>query len=567
MFKFGLKNVIVLLGIVFSVGLFQITATAEVQPTDIDIPDKGFAIVLRAPTSESYQLVKFSKGRNGKIQPKILQGFTVSLPKNTQVHFGVDQVNTVLYDVKIIVEGVPPQAEVESGKLDIDSAINSIKKAQTIISKSSTAEKAGAQGAAAEKTDNTGAGGAAAAEAETKDAANDTGSQGAAAAEDASAEKTDEAAAGGAAAAEAEKQDVSKNSPKTQKTEADKDKALDKKNALDTLKDLEDKMGAIKNLYLKLNEVLYETEKPVFYNEPVENFKKVKTKAKNHVKNILKMPTGTSQEIRNDAIKTLKKVQDACTKVEKESFKDFPKDLSQTSHPIVAVFVKTVDKLHEIETADWVKKDTQDRLLRDQIKYTCVFRLREEHTPKEENINLKGTPPRVVTIIQTTNLSGIKATVGPFISNVRDDNYVKINGKIGLGTQDQFSTSFGVLGHLPLLSRNIGNFSGALALSSGLTLGKISTIDGNLALGPIPVTLGGSILLSAPTSNSLLSLTGGAILRPVNRLNDYHVGDTYPSDPQTLTTRVNKFGWFFAVTFSYPLFEQLDFKSAIGGEK
>ena len=81
MFKFGFKTVVLLLEIVSFVGLLRTTATAEVQPTDIDVPDKGCVIVLRAPTSESYQLVKFSKGRDGKIQPKLLQGLTVSLPK------------------------------------------------------------------------------------------------------------------------------------------------------------------------------------------------------------------------------------------------------------------------------------------------------------------------------------------------------------------------------------------------------------------------------------------------------------------------------------------------------
>ena len=476
--------------------------------------------------------------------------------------------NTVLYDVKIIVEGVPTQAEVESeksGKLDIDSAIKFIKDAESIISESSAVEKAESPGTAAEESAparNTDDVVAPSAPARNTD---DVVAPSAPArntddvvAPSAPARNTDDVVAPSAPAKAAKTQGDSTNSPKIQKTKADKDKALK------ALNDLQDKIGAIKNLYLKLNECLYETEKPVFYNEPVKKFKKVKTEAKDLAKRELKVPNGTSKEIRNDAIETLKKVHDACTKVEKESFKDFPKDLSQTSNPIVAVFLKTVDKLHEIETADWVKKDTQDRPLTDQIKYTCVFSLKEEHTLKGKDTNLKGTPPRVVTIIPTPNLSGIKATIGPFISNVRDDNYVKINGNIGLATQDQFSTSFGVLGHLPLLSRNIGDFRGALALSSGLTLGKISTIDGNLALGAIPVTLGGSILFSPPTSNSLLSLTGGAILKPVNRLNNYHVGDTYPSDPKTLTTRVNKFGWFFAVTFSYPLFEQLGFKTAIG---
>lgn len=166
-----------------------------------------------------------------------------------------------------------------------------------------------------------------------------------------------------------------------------------------------------------------------------------------------------------------------------------------------------------------------------------------------------------------SDLSGIKATIGPFISNVVDHNYVEIKEKIGRGQHDQLSRSLGALIHLPFWCHNFGKFRGALALSGGLAVGSISTTDGKLTLGPVPVTLGGSLLFAGPTSDSLLSITGGAILKPVNRLNDYCVGDPYPSNPQTLTTPVNKFGWFCAVTFSYSLFDQLGFKSNTATEE
>ena len=167
-----------------------------------------------------------------------------------------------------------------------------------------------------------------------------------------------------------------------------------------------------------------------------------------------------------------------------------------------------------------------------------------------------------MTVIPTLDLLGIKTTIGPFVSGVVDHTYLKINEKITPGQQDQFSRSLGILVHLPLWSFNFRNFRGAPALSGGLALGNIDTTDGNLTLGPGPVALGGSLLLAGPTSNSLLSITGGAILKSVHRLNDYCVGDAYPPNPQTLTTSVNQFGWFCAVTFSYPLLDQLGFKSA-----
>lgn len=472
MSKIGLE-IVILCGIIFCIGLFQTAKAAEVKPPDIDVPDEGFTIVLSAPTSENYQLVKFSNGRKGNRHKEVLQGLTVSLPKNTKVDFRVDQVNTVLYDVKITIEGVSPQAESESKepiKLERGAAVGLIQEAKTIIESRSQPGETGAE------------------------------------------------------------------------------------NALDYLKS---KVEAVEKLQVELKELLYETEKPLFYNNPADNFARIITEAKKYAKKIPDMQSGTSQEIRNDALEAIQKAYEACAKVDKTSLVHLPKDLSKTSNAIAAVFVKTADKLGEIETADWVKEDTQNRLLTNQIKYTCVF------TPKEEYPNLKSTPPRVVTVVPTTDLSGIKATVGTFISDLSDDNYVNINGKIGRGRQDQFSTSFGLLIHVPFWSHNFRNFRGALALSGGGALGNISTIDGNLALGPVPVTLGGSLLLAGPTSDSLLSITGGAILKPVSRLNDYCVGDPYPPAPQTLTTRVNKFSWFCAVTFSYSLFDQLGFKSTI----
>ena len=106
MFKLELRTV-VLLGIIFciSIGLLHKIAAAEVKSdktgktSKIPVPDKGIAIVLRAPMSKNPHVVKVSKNKEDTIS-----GFTVSLPKNTPIFFRVDQVNTVLYTVKITVE-------------------------------------------------------------------------------------------------------------------------------------------------------------------------------------------------------------------------------------------------------------------------------------------------------------------------------------------------------------------------------------------------------------------------------------------------------------------------------
>ena len=88
----------VLFGAILCLSLFHDGAVAE-----IPVPDKGFTLVLRAPTSERPRLVKISHV-DGEEKEEVLSGFTISLPKRTPVFFKVDQVNTVLYGLDISVE-------------------------------------------------------------------------------------------------------------------------------------------------------------------------------------------------------------------------------------------------------------------------------------------------------------------------------------------------------------------------------------------------------------------------------------------------------------------------------
>ena len=158
---------------------------------------------------------------------------------------------------------------------------------------------------------------------------------------------------------------------------------------------------------------------------------------------------------------------------------------------------------------------------------------------------------------------GTKATVGAFLTDLKDENYVDFKGDIALGSRDQLDKSFGVLVHAPIYSRNFSEFRFAFALSGGLALGKLTTSDGSLSIGPVPTTLGVSFLFAGPTTtDSLLSISVGGILKPVKRLDGYSVGDKYPSDATNLTRSVNRFSLFGAVTFSYDLFDKLGFKSA-----
>lgn len=203
-------------------------------------------------------------------------------------------------------------------------------------------------------------------------------------------------------------------------------------------------------------------------------------------------------------------------------------------------------------------KDTEVRFLEGEIKYTCVI------TPLKEQDGLDKEPFEVILKQTKSELYGAKATLGPFLTDLKDESYVNIKNKIALGSRDQLDRSLGVLVHAPIYSRAFEKIRFAFALSGGLSLGELTTSDGALSIGPVPATLGVSLLFAGPNTDSLLSISGGTILKPVKRLNGYSVGDDYPSDPEALknlTKRVDRFSWFVAVTFSYDILDKLGFKS------
>ena len=116
MSKYGLKIVILLLGILFCISLLQTVVLAEAKDdkkaettSKILVPDGGFTIVLRAPMSQNRHIVKISKNDKDESIPGFkvsdnIPEFKVSLPKNKPIFFRVDHVNTALYSVEITVE-------------------------------------------------------------------------------------------------------------------------------------------------------------------------------------------------------------------------------------------------------------------------------------------------------------------------------------------------------------------------------------------------------------------------------------------------------------------------------
>lgn len=494
MFKRELKTV-VLLGIIFciSMGSLHKIAAAEVKPdkagkaSKIQVPDKGAAIVLRAPMSKNPHVVKVSENQ----EEDTISGFTVSLSKNTPIFFRVDQVNTVLYTVKITVEEGGGTVNKPSGE-------------------SSTVEKGG---------------------------------------------KKKDKPSGESSTVHSIIEKINEHLRLWRAKESEASKVVVK-----AMEGLKVKVLTVKELDSKLDEHLHRSEISEFYAGNIaENFEEIKTAAIKAAKGKFDLERGTAAEICTDIEAHLAAVHEAYAPIKANPPSWMPKDLSDTSNPERVKFVDALlripKKFQEIRGATWAENDSQDRLLGEKIKYVCVI------TPKPEYSKKLASERFVVTVISTTNLSGIYTTVGAFISNLHDESYIKMKNKIALGGKHSVSRSFGGLAHLPLLSGNNETFRVAAAVSGGIAgIASISEQSVKLDFKNAQPMLGVSAILAGKTSDSLFVVTVGGIAKSVQRLNGYKVGKPYPKDPKTLMTNVDNFGWFFSVTFSYDILGRLNRK-------
>lgn len=478
MFKLGLKMG-VLLGVIFSVsiGSLQMVAAAEVKSdktgktSKIPVPDKGVAIVLRAPMSKNPHVVKVSEDQ----EENTVSGFMVSLSKNTPIFFRVDQVNTVLYTVKItVVKEEEKKVNKPSGKSPT---------VHGIIEK------------------------------------------------------------------------INENLRHWRAKKSDASKVVVK-----AMEGLKAKVLTVKELDSKLDEHLHGSEIPAFYEGKIaENFEKIKTAAIDVAKRKFDLERGTSAEICNDIEAAIAAVHEAYAPIKDNPPSWIPKDLSDTSNPervkFVDVLLQITKKFQEIQGATWAENDSQDRLLGEKIEYICAITPKPEYSKKLESETF------VVTVISTTNLSGIYTTVGAFISNLHDKSYTKIGNKIVLGGRHRLSRSFGGLAHLPLCSGNSENFRWAAAVSGGIAgIASISEQSVKLDFKNAQPMFGVSAILAGKTSDSLFVVTIGGIAKSVQRLNGSKKGKTYLVDPKNLTTNVDRLGWFFSVTFSYDILGRLSQK-------
>ena len=295
-----------------------------------------------------------------------------------------------------------------------------------------------------------------------------------------------------------------------------------------------------------------------------------------------KLNDGTRQELSASAKEAIADFHEACGTIENHLFdlllshsalKGLPVtqslcELKALCNPgngnlkkVTEAFAHTAKKLGMIETAKWHKDDAHGRFLPEKITYTCVIcpamELPAEKYSKLDHIEF------VVTVNGIPELSGSNVTFGSFMTDLRDDTYLNINGKISKGVQDRFTENFGILTHTPLYRHNFDYLKflkfrgGQQAISGGIGLDKFFNNDGGFSLTQLPTMLGVSLLFAPQKSESLLALTAGGMIRPVQRLNGYSLGNKFPEKDKTVTRPVRTFGWFFAVTISYDIREAL----------
>ena len=426
--------------IIFLLGSFFWLALFQMEAIPVN---EVVTVVLRAPTSKAPQLVV--KPSKTEVDQSI-RGLTVSLPKNTPVFFYIDQVNTALYTLEIKV--TEEESEVaQSPEFKSTSIVSFLPRIEKIL----------------------------------------------------------------------------KNLVNVQALNGESQKALEDNGTREVLENLRDTVGAVNELNKELDVLLYKPEDPEFYATSAEeihnSFDQIQIDAAELTKNSLNLEHGTSQDIYNAAKAVFEKFHQTYQNLQVQSSASLPqnladrfnelanivpRDLSDTSNEVVVAFRTAAQKLRAIETATWTEYDTETRLLKNKIKYTCVF------TPKMENAQVKSLV-REVTVQGVTTGWIIKTTQGTFISNFRDDE----------GDNSQNLTfSLGTLVHLS--HSNLKRLSVNWGVSGGFGLDR----DKNTQ-----VALGVSCLVKTD-EEKVFVLTGGVIL-----------GERKPTDSQ--------WGGFGAITFNF----------------
>lgn len=344
------------------------------------------------------------------------------------------------------------------------------------------------------------------------------------------------------------------------------------------LTDLESKAQAAGKLNKELENILYRSEKSRFYdNDAAAGFERIKTDAETAAKAMPRISTGTSQSIHQNAAVALAAVHTAYDEIGEKPPVYVPKDLSDASNKIAALFLNATENLRAIERATWDKEDTQNRILATKVTYTCAI------TPKVEGTKQLPASKLKMTVEGVADGWIIKFTQGPFLSRLRDKPYRLEDIAMNCATSSEANSGMSAPAFMDMTAETDANASvdanatmvnantemkrkivaggvgdhvttslGALVHVShskckwlGLSGGLGTDVANNMQ-----VALGFSFFFNTQDEQSF-ALTLGGIAGKVKDLDGYEEGGFFKGAgplPTKLVTRVN---WFGAITFNF----------------
>ena len=355
--------------------------------------------------------------------------------------------------------------------------------------------------------------------------------------------------------------------------------AVAKEAAKKTLEDVESKAQAVGKFNKELESILYRSETSRFYdNDAASGFEQIKTDAETAAKAVLGISTGTAQSICQDAAMALEAVHTAYDEIGEKPPVYVPKDLSDASNKIAALFLNAAENLRAIERATWDKEDTQNRILATKVTYTCAI------TPKVEGTKQLPASKLKVTVKGVADGWIIKFTQGPFLSKLRDKPYRLEDVAMNCATSSEANGGMSAPAFMDMTAEMDAN---AVPVNANATMGNANTEmkrkivaggvedDVTTSLGALvhvshskckwfglsgglgtdgannmQVALGFSFFFDTQDEQSF-ALTFGGIAGKVKDLDGYKDGDFFKGTeplPTKLVTKVNVFG---AITFNF----------------
>ena len=379
---------------------------------------------------------------------------------------------------------------------------------------------------------------------------------------------------------------------------------------------LKHKTQRAEKLGKKLDAYLQRTEKRQFYigtaAEVNAGFERIKMDAAKAAQKTLELASGTHGEILKTVQKTHQEICDvlatsAKSSVSKDSF-------DTTINRFKTALTKATAKLERIENATWQQEDTQIRILKNKMKFTCVItRIAQDSeddsskrrefavtlNPESWGILISPMPGILVSTLRDASyVVREKKDRGKEVANrsiaenmpasdeapgvdamPADDGNMPADDEMQAAEEtapanDEASTSGASMPEGGVMSAGDGNMPAADELPRKFIKRRGSEDDFTISGGALihvhsdklgPLALSGGIavdgnknlraalgvsLLFHTSKEQLLAFTAGTIVGKVKRLDGYKVGDFFAEDTPP-TKLVYRRGWFGALTYNF----------------